>query len=1060
MKVLKQTFSGLFILIGIFLVTGVAAQTLNVKGVVRDDSDASTLPGVNIIVKGTTRGTTTDIQGNYNINVLPTDTLVFNYLGFNTVEQPVKNREIIDLSLSKDVKSLNEVVVVGYGTMKKSDMTGAVSSIKADEMTLAANANFTQMMQGKASGVQIVQSSAQPGGGTKVLVRGAANNATDNEPLYIIDGFPVSNDNIEQGYVLGKNYPTGSRSPLNSINPNDIESIEILKDASSTAIYGARASNGVVIITTKRGAKGVKVNYEGRFSTQQIIKYFEVLNGAEFMQMYNNHKYDYDAILSNVAPYGPGDADAFRQNYKFKYSEEDITNVGEGTDYFDEVTNTGLIQDQNISIQGGDENTQVFTSFNYFDHKGVLMNSGLKRYAGRFNFDQIISKSIKIGASATGSLINNNNAALGGGVWEKVGILNSAYGFPNIYPVYDSLGNYTVNELYSSNPNPVSFQHLTDYTIEKRWLANAFADIKILEGLYLKTTMGFDDNQSERNIYTPTKDVFLGGGNGSGSRAKNSGNSQLFEITTRYNTNYKENHSIGVLAGYSYQVFKSNGLYGSSEGYFTNLFKENSLQTGEASDEVSSYRSENRLASYFGRVNYSYKGKYVLQFTGRYDGSDKFGENNKYGFFPSASAAWNIGKEAFMMDQSVINNLKLRLGLGQTGNDKIRGSAYAYYGPDGFRYQFDNQLSTGLGKTSLANPELKWETTTEINIGMDFGFWSNRLQGSIDLFSRQISDLLYYQPLQSFQEVDNVYMNIGETKSSGWEFNLKGTVMQNASFIWESYINLSKYKDVWVKRAETSISQLPSYADSEGLLRPVYSYLPGKIFQIGDEQPYTNITYVPGNLVVQDIGRFATDGNGNFLYDENNRRIIENKSDGVINDADVALRGSRDPDLILGFGTNLSYKNFDLNFFFHGMINYWVSNANDEFYTLRSEFIYGGFNRSKDFLDVWTTANPNGTIPATPQTKVPVGYNTLMHQEASFLRLKNLTFAYTFPKKVIGTSLKLYLDAANLLTFTNVENMDPESITYAGPSQYGSNSTGFGAYPSAKTYTFGISINF
>ncbi len=1057
------TFLRLFMLVCLMAVLDVSGQTLEVKGVVTYNKDFSTIPGVNITIKGTSRGTVTDTQGRYSINAMGNDTLIFTFIGFKTEIIPINKRTTVDVEMIDDIQSLSEVVIIGYGTMKKSDVTGAIVSVKAEDMSISANTNVAQMMQGRAAGVQILQQSAQPGGALKILVRGAPSTNTNNEPLYIVDGFPISTDKLEGGYEVGKNYSAGVRSPLNSINPNDIESIEILKDASSTAIYGARAANGVVLITTKRGSKGIEVNYDGRYSTQEIIRYMDPLNGSEFMQMYNDHRYDFDAIRNNIYPYGSGDAAVFRESYEFKYSADDIANAGAGTDWFGEITRPGRIQDQNISIRGGDEKTQVFTSFNYYDHEGAVINSGLRRFSGRFNVDQKINNRIKFAVNATGSSIFNNNAALGAGYWERVGVLSSAYSFPTIYPVYDSLGNYSVNDLYSNNPNPVSFRHLTDNTIEQRWLANAFVDIKLMEGLYLKPSFGFDNNQADRNSYTPDRTVFKEGGDGRGSRSKNASNNRLFETTLRYNKDFGI-HGVNVVSGYSYQVFSGDGLYGYSEGYFTNLFRENSLQTGESFDEVRSYRYENRLASYFTRLNYSYDGKYILQFTGRYDGSDKFGENNKYGFFPSASAAWNISRESFLSKQTTLTDLKLRLGYGQTGNDNIGGNAFAYYGPDGFRYQFNNQISTGLGKTSLPNPNLKWETTIEQNIGLDFGFWQNRLYGSMEYYRRDVKDLLFRQPLQSFQEVESVFMNVGATKSVGWEFNLRGSIISTSDLKLESYINLSRYKDTWVERAPAAIERLPSYMSIQDDLTPIYSYLPSHIFQIGDEQPYSNVSYVPGNLVVQDIGSFATDANGNNLLDKNNRRIIDKTPDGIINEADIEYRGSRAPEMIFGFGTNLNYKSFDLNLFFHGMMNYWIANDNYEFYTLRSEFIYGGFNRSKEFLNVWSTSNTDGTIPATPQTKVPEGYNATIFQEVSFVKLKNITLGYTFPQKVAGSSIKIYIDAANLFTLTNLENMDPESVTFSGESQYNSNdqgnSSGFGAYPSVKTYTLGVSIKF
>jgi len=1041
-------------------------QQEKISGTVVDASTGEPLIGVNIMIEGTMQGVTTDASGKYSI--IPSKreiTLVFSYIGYITENINVGEKSIIDIALQPDIQNLDEIVVIGYGGAKKSDLTGAISSIKSEDLSTAATASLTQMMQGKLSGVMITQESSQPGGGLKILVRGQASTNADNQPLYVIDGFPVTNDQIEtnDGIMGIMKYSSGSRNPINSINPNDIESIEVLKDASSTAIYGARAANGVVLITTKSGKQGVSVTYDGKYSFQKITRYEEMLNAEEYMRNYDIQREMFIRATRGIYPFGSNPAEDFV--YKPTFSEEEISKAGEGTNWFDLITRPGIISDHNLSVVAGKDNTRVFSSVNYFDQKGVVINSGLQRISGRVNVDQKISDVLDLGIRITGSQIKNNNAALGSGYWEQVGVIGSALGFPPIYPVYDSLGVYSENKYYGNNPNPMSFKEIKDNTIEKRWLTTMFSEIKPVKGLTIRPSIGFDNFTSDRTQYLPNTFKYGASVHGRATRGYNNATSFLFETTANY-TKSINGHNFSGLGGYSYQKMIRDGFSSYATNFFSDAFGANSLQSGSSEPLVSSYKNQTVFASYFARITYNYNSKYLLTLTGRLDGSDRFGINNKYGFFPALALGWNVAKEPFLLNQKLFDMLKLRLSVGQTGNSNIGGNAFAYYGTNvngsGTTFQFDDVIYTGMGKTQQENPNLKWETTTEYNAGLDFGLWGGRVSGSIELFQKYVSDLLYRQILQVYQQVNSIYMNVGKTQSHGYEFSLNANILSTSTLNWSIYLNGSQYIDRWVERAPEAIANLDDNIALKDYLRPMYYWKPDHIFQIGEEQPYTNVHYLPGSLVTKDLDSWMINENEEFIYDSNGRRIKTGNPDGRIDDADKAFLGTRDPKFIYGFGSNFTFKNFDLSIFFNGMLNYWIEDENFNFNVLRTEDIFGGFNKSKRFLDTWTIYNQDGKIPLSIKNFVPleVGADALTFNKISYLRLKNVTIGYNIPKKVLGTSIRVYFDGSNLITFSNLKYMDPETILWRDVSQYSASSSGLYSYPNYRSYTFGLTVKF
>ncbi|MBE0653427.1 MAG: SusC/RagA family TonB-linked outer membrane protein, partial [Bacteroidales bacterium] len=814
-----------------------------ITGKITDGSNGEPLPGVNIYIEGTLRGVISGINGEYSIEVPDKNAvLVYSFVGYSSIREAINGRTSIDISLIPDIAKLDEVVVIGYGMVKKSDLTGAISTMKVEEMSKAATASVTQMIQGKASGVMVQQLSAQPGGGLKIQIRGESTINSGKEPLFIIDGFPVFNEGVDPGGA--SHYNSGNRNPLNSINPNDIESIEILKDAASTSIYGARAANGVVLITTKKGNKGIHVSYDGRYSVQTMDTYVERLNAIEYAEYYNKYLYESMLYNNNMYPYGPNEPN--ENLFRWVYPQEYIDTVGVGTDWLGEISRLGRINDQNLSISGGNENINYYTSFGYYDQLGIIESTAFKRYSGRLNLDAKLSEKIRYGIRFTGSQSSNLNGTLGG-EWSQAGQLAHALSFPATIPVYREDGSYTD---YSDEPyqfinslqhNPVSYNDISDKTITERLLANTYLEVELLKGLIFRPSIGFDRVSAKRDSYIP-KSVKTGLDKG-GIAAIGQGNnfSTMMDAVLTYNKIFNNAHYLTAMTGYSYQIFAKNGFNNSASGFFTDNLQTNNIGlANQATYKIGSYRDETKLASVFGRVNYNYNGKYLISASIRADGSDKFGSENKWGYFPGVSAGWAIHKEDFLMDIKKISQLKIRFSAGQSGNASFYGNAFSMYSPNAL-YSYDGNQVTGVTKTQLENPYLTWETTTELNYGLDFGFFKNRIHGSFEYFNKKISGLLEQQRMQIYHEVSRVWQNAGTTQTHGYELHLSGYPV-DGSLMWKVDLNFSRYVSKWDERSPDNLIAMPPYEKMDDFMRPLYLYEVERILLPDEEIP----TWMPG----------------------------------------------------------------------------------------------------------------------------------------------------------------------------------------------------------------------
>ncbi|WP_227021056.1 SusC/RagA family TonB-linked outer membrane protein [Arenibacter algicola] len=1008
------------------------------------DENGTPLPGANIIEKGTTNGSQADFDGNFAITVSDENVvLVVSYIGFSTREIAVNGRNNIKVTLQESTNNLEEVVLIGYGSVKKSDLTGAVVSIKTDKIEKSTAASVGEMLSGRAPGLNVFSTSAQPGGNISFLIRGAASTVS-NDPLIVVDGFPIT-DISEPG--SGNRYSSGAKSGLSSINPDDIASVEILKDASSTAIYGARAANGVILITTKRGKKGFNINYNGSFSTQKYSDKWEMLNGSEFMNQFNNFSVENARLGQKITPYGENPESSLILPTNL-YSQAEINAIGEGTNWLDHIIRTGFIQKHNLSMSGGFDKTKYMVSANIFENKGIIKSNALTKASARINLDQEIGKYFKAGISASFTREIHDNVPLGEGFNEGAGAIVAAIEVSPIVPVRDENGDFAIDPNRSFSPNPVSLLEIDDETTGDRIMAMANLQYSPIEELQFKINVGTDIYSALRTTYLPKSTLYGSQFNGKATQALNQKNDFLLDATVRYSKMFDEKHNVTLLGGYSYQEFNNNNFYATNYDFLIEQFKWYDLGGGQAAKpEVGSGGGKDLIASYFGRFQYVFNSKYLLTATMRADGASNFATNKKWGYFPSVALGWIITEESFMDNSSdIISNLKLRGGYGQTGNNAIGHRSLAGY-TTGRNYAFNNLFQTGVYADQLGNPDLSWETSTEINLGLDFGILNNRLNGTFDVYQRTVSDLLAYKPLLSYHEVSSIAFNTGKTQSKGIELNLNAIVVDH-EFKWDVNYNFSMYRDNWLERDP---DWKPSIYETEvAPLRGIYSYISDGLVQAGEEVPHMP-GILPGVIKFKDLNGFLRDASGDPVVDEDGRFQYMGKPDGKLDDADVKLLGRQEPGSMMSLNNTFEWKNFDLNIYFYGYFDRYRIDQTRDLYERRSYLIREYSNVLKTVQNAWRSDNQDSTIPGVFQGYSTYGSGDYYLQKADFIRLKNVTLGYTFPSSFIQKlgfkSSRVHFDAQNLFVLTKYTGLDPENDSRGG-------------YPNQRTYTVGVNLSF
>ncbi|RUT70153.1 TonB-dependent receptor [Flavobacterium cupreum] len=1025
---------------------------ITIKGVVLDELGQPMI-GVTIVPKGSPRGTTTDFDGTFTI-IVPSNTeaLVFSYVGYENKEVLIANQTNIKVSMAPSSKTLNEVVIVGYGTQKKKNVLGAMSSVKGESLILSSAPSVLTALQGKVAGLQIMQNSAQPGGGFNIQIRGAGSINASNDPLVVIDGFPVTN--LQQPGT-GNRYDGGTQSILNSFNPNDIESIEVLKDASASAIYGARAANGVIMITTKKGKEGdVRVDYSGSYSFQKYNDSYDVLNLQEWMQLRNDASKENWEFINRVYPYSSKtleEANAAPVNgipYKRVYSDEQIRNAGAGTDWLSLVTRDGMVKQHNLSLRGGTKSTKYFLSGNLFDQEGIVKNSGLKRSTVHFSIDQKLTDYINFGMNMTKSRIKNQNSQLGGDQFENSGIIRSAIQQgPNIVAI-DELGNYPINPDNALEPNPYSLLTISDEGVIDRTMTNFYAEIKPLKGLTARFQAGFDQGNTSRNTYLPRTTLYGALENGKASINSQKKDDDLLDIILTYNTKIGDNNSFTFMAGYSQSTFRNERSTLGNSNFITDSFLWNNMNAGAGTKLTTSSKNEDSYRSYFSRINYSYKDKYLLTSTIRRDGVSFFAANKKYALFPSISVGWDAAQESFMTRISdYVSQLKFRFGYGSVGNSAGLSKG-AFYAQPAY-LNADESIWTGVFASRLENPDLKWETTTEKNFGVDFELLNQRISGSVEVYDRVISDLLMEKPINSYHEINTVWANIGSTQTKGVEVTISTVNVRTPDFKWNTTFTYSQFKTNWKERApDWKPSVYMSYNDP---LRAQYSQLSDGIMQIGEVVPAQPDLF-PGQIKIKDINGFVRDGAGNPVTDANGVFLRTGEADGRIDEADTVLLGSADPDFSAGLSNTITWRDFQLNFVFNGMFGRKIVDQTDFAYGVTAVGVaQNGRNALRSVYDRWTPDNPTNTRPASHFGYTQYGSGDFFLQDASFVRLQSVSLSYNLPKRWFGKYMQgaaVRVDGQNLFIITKYDGIDPETDGYAA------------AYPNVKTYTVGIDLKF
>lgn len=1016
------------------------AQKYDAKGTVLDRTGEPII-GATVQEKGTKNVTVTDLDGHFSLNVADNAIVTISYIGFKSQDVKI-GKSPVSITLDEEANGLDEVVVIGYGTTRRKDITGSVASVDADKLNSVSSTSVSQMLQGRVSGMSAMQSSAQPGAGISINIRGAASPNGSNAPLYVIDGVPIQTGSTGERSVTmsGLDYMDGTdRDPLNTINPNDIESIEVLKDASAAAIYGASAANGVVLITTKSGKSGKpKVEWRSVLTTQQMKSFPKVLGARDFREQANFWTKEYYLYNNKMGDYGDNPIDLSGYTPVF----DNVNGYTADTDWLDEVSRAGYIIDQNVSVNGGTDNTKYFFSYNYFDNQGLLKQSGLKRHTIRLNLDQQFTKIFKAGIKLSYSNIGANSTSVGtGGNSENMMMRVIDYA-PDI-AVKDENGNYnrSYNKLLN---NPVSFTEIEDKTnTERVFIAPSF-ELKLIDGLTLHGVGGFDTQTSNRKIYIPVSANNTSYQEGLASLGNSKAINASVESYLNYDKVFGTDHHLSAVLGAGYYKTTSDGFGLTAQDFFTDAFGYDNV--GIASDKdrqtVTSTKSERTKLSQFFRANYSYKDRYIVTVTARRDGSSYFAENKKWGFFPSVSIAWRISEEEFLKGATALSNLKLRAGYGATGNENVLGTNSQSLYRSGYNFLIGNSVRTGLMLTQIENPELKWETDYTMNIGVDYGFFNQRFNGSLEFFHRGVKDLLDYQTLPSNNAVGRVAANIGETKSQGFEFSLNSDNLTSKELKWETTLNISYFKASWVKRnPEVTLAEYIGETDE---IDAIYGWESEGIIKSKAEIPsYMSDAYV-----------------GNIKYKDQN-------GDGVLDSKDVVKLGNSTPRWMIGLGNTFSWKGFDLNFYFYSALGFKKALGTHNNTTGRT---YGQIpvvssignsgnapsNTWATVTEIWNSQNGQGWMPGVAtnpyDSSNPSGNSDFYLQDGSYIKLKNITLGYTLPQKLFTKSnfihgARFFVDAQNVLTITSYDGFDPELST-GNP------------YPQALSLSFGFNLNF
>ena len=1022
-------------------------QEISVRGRVTDSEKGDGLPGVSVAVKGQTRGTSTNANGDFQLSVVDGNSvLVFSYIGYERQEVRVGSQGIINLALKPSDATLNEVVVVGYGTQKKRDITGSVGSVSAQEIRAVPVMGADQALQGRVAGVQVIQSNGAPGGAVQVRIRGVNSTAGNgaNQPLYVVDGIPLIWDEANNSLGVGNTNSGGAvsnaSSPLASINPNDIESMEVLKDASATAIYGARAANGVVLITTKSGKAGKTViNFDSYYGVQTLRKKIPVMNGRDRAALIFEWR-------RNAGTRGGEGTDVFTVNPFLLY---------DGTDWQDALFRQAPMQNYNLSAQGGTDRLQFAVSADYFNQQGIILNTFSKRYSTRLNLDVKATDRLKFGTRTA------LNLQTGNAIDADEFFQGQLYALTTASPlglVYDSNGQFAGrpnNVISGALHNDGGGNTIANVTQRKRntdryrITSNLYGEYQLAKNLQFRSVFGIDYLFNELTSFTP---VWQRGVDANAIQTVSISQPKTLNWLADQLLTYDRlfgRHSLNVVAGFSAQQFVQKTMGAGGQGSPSAALDQLSNQPTPTS--ASGSQTTSALVSQFVRANYAYADRYLVTGTVRRDGSSRFGSNNQYGIFPSFSLGWRVSEEAFLKQSSLVSDLKLRASYGITGNQNIGDFLFASLA-GGANTVWGNTIVTGVAPTRFENPDIRWERNKQFDIGIDLSLLQGRINFTADYYDKLTDGLLGAAPLSVISGVGNAYTtNIGKISNKGFEFALNTTPINRGGFRWNVDLNVSTNKNEVVSLGNlpfitgVAISRAGFYINRTEVGYPIGGFYVLK--EEGQYQTWEQAATAPAYR----IGNQPYFAPGDFIP-------VDQNGDKVIDDADRVWYGSPFPDFFGGFNNTFTYKGLSLNVF----SNFQQGNLVWNQPRLTSETFEG---------NVWRSTYDNRWLPSNPgvQTSVPVPRNNnpllpsnRFLDDGSFFRVRTITLGYDLPKTVLAkarmTRARVYVSGNNLLTLTKYPGWDPEVNSFG--SNVTTNGVDAGAYPIAKSLILGLNLSF
>ena len=1043
-----------------------------ITGMVQDATTSEAIPGVNVVLKGTTSGTITDFDGNYSVEVPSNESiLMFSFIGYETQEIQVDSRSSINISLKTKATGLDEVIVVGYGTMRKSDLSGSVAQVKSEELLNGNPASsINKAMQGKMAGVTVRQNDGAPGAGISIQIRGSNSFSTSSEPLYIVDGIPFNTASTPSSEANNNNNQTAN--PLALLNPNNIESIEVLKDASATAIYGSRGANGVVLITTKRGKSGSdKIEVSTNFSVSKIGKKVNVLNAHDYSNYINEQTLNDEEYLGSsytTLPY-PGEwwynyddnGDIIPASGKYEPNPEDYLNPRtvydsygnstsiSNTNWQDEIYQTGTTQEYNVSVSGGSDKGWHSFSGNYLKQEGIIYNSGYERYSLSTNIGRKIHDWIEVGMNIN---YTNSTTDFAKSNSYDYSIIRSALIFP---PTYDPKVEATVSdELSWLAANPYKYVRTTkDELIANNVFSSNYAELKFTDWLKFRQNLGIGYSSNSRNTYygrhtqegkAPT--------NGLAGQSDNWWRSTTAESILTFDKKFKDVHSVNIVGGFTYEESNYGSKAMSSQNFPSDLTGEYDMSQGLDPQALQSGRGETKLVSLLGRINYVYNDRYILTASFRRDGSSKFVKGNKFANFASGAIGWRLSEESFIKELDLFSNLKLRGSFGQTGNQGINSYQTLPILATA-NYPLGGALVSGFAEQSWRgplNPDLKWETTNQYNLGIDMGFLDNKISITADYYYKKTEDLLQNVLIPSSTGFSGMWTNFGHITNEGLELSGKFIVFEKRDFNWDINANISFNKNEIGGLAADQFAQSLWYSADQAFIQR-NGYPIGAIFGYVEDGFFDNEAEVRARKEYSN----SNDAVVKAMVGEIKYRDLDD--DGYTTEADRTIIGDTNPDYVFGLTNNFSWKDITLSFFIQGTTGNDIFNGN-----LMDIKLSNIGNITEDAYNTrWTPDN----VANAKWPKATGGYSRVWKisdryvEDGSYIRLKNLNIGYTIPKSINGIeSIHVYGSATNLFTITDYSWFDPDVNAFGGDASR--RGVDIYSYPSSRTYSLGLKVTF